>query len=125
MTQPPPFGGQWTAPPPPVTPGDRPIRGGRVTLGVALAIAGHLVTIAIVVAGAYADNQNIGTWVTVALAGQLLVFVLCLVFGILNLARWDRGLGLGLLVGWAAGVIVLPVIGFGVCVVIVNSLGPV
>jgi hypothetical protein len=41
--------------------------------------------------------------------------------GIVLLARGDRGIGLGLLIGWAVGVIVLPVVGFSVCVAVFSG----
>jgi hypothetical protein len=41
-----------------------------------------------------------------------------MVGGIVLLSRRGgyRGLGLGLLIGWAVGVLVVPVVGFGLCI---------
>lgn len=114
----PPFGPQWTVPPPPPS-GDRPIRGGKVAAGIGVAIAGHLLTIGVAVVGVAATTA--GVWLVVALALQLALFVACLTIGIVWIVKRDRGFGLGLLIGWAVGVIVLPVVGFGVCVALLNQ----
>jgi hypothetical protein len=114
----PPFGPQWTVPPPPPS-GDRPIRGGKVAAGIGVAIAGHLVTIGVVVLGILLTSA--AAWLVVALALQVALFAACLTIGIVWIVKRDRGFGLGLLIGWAVGVIVLPVIGFGVCVALLNQ----
>ena len=116
----PPFGPQWTVPTPPPS-GDRPIRGGKVAAGIGVAILGHLVTIGIAVLGILASAQASLAWLTVALAAQVALFAACLTVGIVWIVKRDRGFGLGLLIGWAVGVIVLPVVGFGVCVALVNQ----
>jgi hypothetical protein len=117
---------QWTTPPPPRMPGDRPIHGRRVAQGIGIAIGAHLVSIALSVAVLLLtrnSSSQVSIWSIVSLGAQLLVFVGCLVFGILGLTRGDRGRGLGLLIGWAVGVIVLPVIGAGVCIAVLNAQG--
>jgi hypothetical protein len=108
---------QWTVPLPPRPP-DRPIRAGKVWAGIGLAIAAHVVSIVITVALAFAvtASQALAITLWVGLAGQLAVFVGCLAFGIIWIAKYDRGIGVGLLIGWSVGVIVLPVVGFGLCV---------
>jgi hypothetical protein len=114
------FGPQWTVPQPPPS-GDRPIRGGKIAAGIGLAMLGHLITIGIgVLAVIGAANASIG-WLYLGLGAQVALFVACLTVGIVWIVKRDRGLGIGLLVGWAVGVIVLPVIGFGVCVALLNS----
>ncbi len=116
----PPFGPQWTVPPLPPS-GGRPIRGAKVAAGIGVAILGHLVTIGIgVVAVIGAANSSVA-WLYLALAGQVALFVACLTIGIVWIVKRDRGFGLGLLIGWAVGVIVLPVVGFGVCVALLNQ----
>lgn len=127
MTQPPNSG--WTVPPPPQLPPppqDRPIRGRKVALGLGFATLGQLVTIglgvlATFVGGASANSENalLGIYLEVVL--QLLLFVACLVVGIVWIARRDRGLGLGILIGWAVSVIVFPVAGIGICVALLSS----
>lgn len=119
---PPPDG--WTVPPSPPSPGgDRPIRGSRVALGIGLALLGHLVTIALAIPSFTGADEH-GLWLGVALVGQALLFIACLVIGIVLIVRGDRGIGIGLLIGWAVGIIVLPVVGFGVCVIALRSMGP-
>jgi hypothetical protein len=112
------FGPQWTVPQPPPS-GGRPIRGGKVAAGIGLAIGGHLVTIAVAVLGILATNA--AAWLVVALVLQVVLFAACLTIGIVWIVKRDRGLGLGLLIGWAVGVIVLPVVGFGACIVLLNQ----
>ena len=51
----------------------------------------------------------------VLLLGQAVVFLGCLVTGIILTVKHDGGIGVGLLIGWAIGVIVAPIVGFGVC----------
>lgn len=119
---PPPDG--WTVPPPPPSPGgDRPIRGSRVTLGIGLALLGHLVTVALAIPSFTSSDEH-GLWLGAALIGQAVLFLVCLVLGIVLTVRGDRGIGIGLLIGWAVGIIVLPVVGFGACVVALRSMGP-
>ena len=121
MTPPP---GGWTVPTPPPPPGgDRPIRGSRVALGIGLALLGHLITVALAIPS-FTTPDEYGLWLGAALTGQAVLFVACLVLGIVLIVRGDRGIGLGLLIGWAVGIIVLPVIGFGACIVALRSTGP-
>ena len=124
---------QWTAPPPPMG-DDTSIMGRRVAGGIGLAFLAHLLGIGVAigllpllmrlreVSSTEIDNR-LGIWLGIAALMQVLVFVGCLVFGIRGIRRGDRGRGLGLIIGWAVGIIVLPVIGFGVCVVVVSGLG--
>ncbi|HZN19924.1 MAG TPA: hypothetical protein VFB84_17315 [Micromonosporaceae bacterium] len=107
---------------PPATPpsGSPPIRSSRIAVGVGAAVAGHLLTVVLGVAiGAALGNEDydaVGTGLAVALGGQVLLFVACLVASVLLVTRGDRGLGLGVIIGWAAGLMVTPVVGFGVCI---------
>jgi hypothetical protein len=124
----PPFNSQWTVPPPPPS-GDRPILGRRVAAGIGIAIGGHLLTIGITVLAAYVEAQSPGPagagWLILGLISQVVLFVACLTIGIIWIVSRDRGIGIGLIIGWAVGVVVLPVIGFGACIVLINSSGSV
>lgn len=127
MTLPPPS--DWTVPPPPPPPGDqRPIRGRKVAAGLGLAALGQvaaiglglLVTIAL---GQTENSENAWLGVYLEILLQVLLFIACLVFGIVWIARKDRGIGLGLLIGWAVSTLVFPIAGIGVCIAILNSMG--
>jgi hypothetical protein len=105
-------------------PEDRPIHGRRVALGIGAVFAVHalLLTLAIVIPlSTVRSSDQIGVVLSAIVGAELVLFVSCLVVGILQLVRGDRGVGVGLLVGWAVSVIVMPVVGFGVCVAIVSS----
>ncbi|HZM79067.1 MAG TPA: hypothetical protein VFC19_25335 [Candidatus Limnocylindrales bacterium] len=117
----------WTPPPPPPPDpggsGRRPIRPGRVWTGIGIALGGHLLTIligwlvAILISG-----EQVLNFLLVATAGQILLAIAALVVGIiLTVKGQDGGIGVGLLIGWAVGLIISPVIGFGVCVSLSNS----
>jgi hypothetical protein len=43
------------------------------------------------------------------------------VAGTILLARGERGIGLGLFIGWAVGLLVTPVVGFGICMATLNG----
>ncbi|MET7421639.1 hypothetical protein [Dactylosporangium sp. NPDC005555] len=117
----------WTVPPPPPPPGgERPIRGRKVAIGLGLAALGQVLTIGLGVLGVFlgavsdnSENALLGIYLEILL--QLLLFVACLVVGIVWIARRDRGLGLGLLIGWAVSVLVFPVAGIGVCIAVINA----
>jgi hypothetical protein len=100
--------------PPSVDPATPPIRGGQVAIGIVAAIVGHLLTIALAIADPRAG-----------LLAQVPLLVVCLVSGIVLLSRRGgyRGLGLGLLIGWGVGVLVLPIVGIGLCINALNSSG--
>lgn len=117
--------GSWTVPPDPRRPGAphrRPVKGGRIAGGVAIALAAHLLTMVVATAGVAAGNDDVlwaGFWI--GLGGQFLVFLGCLIAGIILTARQDGGIGLGLLIGWAVGVLIVPVLGFGLCIAALES----
>ena len=124
MTMPPNAG--WTVPPPPPQGEDRPIRGRKVAAGLGIAVGGQVLAIGIGVAVTIlfatsdkSENALLGIYLEMLL--QLVLFVACLVVGIVWIVRRDRGLGLGILIGWAVSVIVFPVAGIGVCIALVNA----
>ncbi|HET9517010.1 MAG TPA: hypothetical protein VFO77_04720 [Actinoplanes sp.] len=100
----------------PQPPGQRrPIEGRRVAIGVAIAIGAHLLTLAAIPIGSlFQDGAILGAFVFLALQG--LLFLTLLVVGIVLTVRQDGGIGVGLLIGWALGVLV----SFGGCVALLN-----
>lgn len=123
MTQPPyqpPPQGSWAVPPDPRYPGGpqrRSVKAGRVFAGLGIAIGAHLLTLVVAVVGVAGGSEDViwaGLWI--GLGGQLLVFLVCLIVGIVLTVRQDGGIGVGLLIGWAVGVLIIPVLGFGLCV---------
>ena len=127
MSYDPRFGSDWNVPPPPPQPRQPgQIRGGRVALGIGIASAAHIAVIAIGLILLFSfDDERALNGLVVGLVGEVVVFIVCLTLGIVFLAKTngDKGLGLGLLIGWAVGVIVFPVIGFGVCVAVLSGQG--
>jgi hypothetical protein len=119
----------WTVPPPPPPPApERPIRTRQVFLGIGLVFAAQVVAVllgvgAVVLGNNSSNSENglIGVWLEVIL--QVAIFVVCLTVGIVWIVRRDRGLGLGLLIGWGASVLICPVVGIGVCLAIVSNQG--
>jgi Ca2+/Na+ antiporter len=106
-------------PTPPPPPEPRPIRGSKVGLGIGISIGLHVLVIGAGIgfsALAVQSSDQLATALGLMLLGELLVFLAVIIWGVLQIVRGDRGLGVGLLIGWAVGVIVLPVVGFGVCV---------
>jgi hypothetical protein len=96
----------WTVPPaPPEVHRPPGLRGVRISIGIVIAIAGHLVTVIVLYVGAAAAG---GDWLDttgqrVLLWGQVLLGVGCLGTGlVLAIRRRDGGIGLGLIIGWSA-----------------------
>jgi len=117
---------QWTVPPPPPPGGDRPIRGRKVAAGIGLAALGQVLTIGLGVGSIFllgsfgaGDAAIYGIYIEVIL--QILLFLGCLIFGVVWILNRDRGIGLGLIIGWAVSVLVFPVVGIGVCLAVVNA----
>ncbi len=77
--------------------------------GVALGLAGHGVAVgaAFVTARMVQPSSNgfedLAAAVTVFLATEILLAFACLVYGLRALVKRGRDLGVGVLVGWAAG----------------------
>ncbi|HYN96355.1 MAG TPA: hypothetical protein VES42_21135 [Pilimelia sp.] len=119
-----------TPPPPPQfpppgqpPPGQPPIRAGRIFGGIGIMLAAHAVVTTLVVlgvAGVAGDQASIGLS-AVGLVLEVVLLVAAIVVGLRLMNRGDRGLGLGLIIGWPVGLLVLPVIGFGVCVAVLAS----
>jgi hypothetical protein len=122
--QPPPQG-SWAVPPHPQQPWAPPrrrVKGGRIAAGFAIAFAGHLLTLVVATVGVAADSDDvIIAGIYVGLGGQLLVFLACLAIGITLTVRQEGGIGIGLLIGWAVGVLIVPVVGFGLCIAALNN----
>jgi hypothetical protein len=123
-----PPGPDWTVPPPPQFPPgpERPIRTRRVFGGIGLAFLGQVVAILLgvgaIVLGSQSENSEnalLGVYLEIVL--QILLFLACLIVGIVWIARKDRGIGLGILIGWAASVLIFPVAGIGVCLALINQ----
>ncbi|HWG99055.1 MAG TPA: hypothetical protein VNV66_06960 [Pilimelia sp.] len=124
MTYPPqPGHGHWDVPPPPGRP--TAVRGGRITAGIGIALGAHLLTISVLLLGLLLQDPDLAGEVglPVMLIGQAVVFLACLTVGIILTARQDGGVGIGLLIGWAVGVVAAPVVGFGVCVWAISRSG--
>jgi hypothetical protein len=101
------FSPQWTTPPPPKGADGRPVRGWRVTIGVVLAIVGHLFTFG----GGALVSPAVG-WAAPVLVTGGLVFAGCVGGGIALIVVGDRGLGIGLIAGWVGTISVLLVVGY-------------
>ena len=105
-------------PPPP----QRPIRAGAVWAGIGFAVLGHLLLAGLLAAALWGtrsafDQEIIGG----GLLGQLVLFVAVVTAGTVLIVKGDRGIGIGLFIGWAAGLIVLPLVGFGLCVAMISA----
>jgi hypothetical protein len=103
-------------------PNPRPIRASRVWAGIGLAALGHLVAICASF-GVNAAISSTGGFAVVLPVAELLVFAACVGGGIAALARGDRGLGVGLLVGWAVSAVVFAGVCVALILVVANSLG--
>ncbi|GAA3338588.1 hypothetical protein GCM10020358_19220 [Amorphoplanes nipponensis] len=104
-------------PPPP-----RPIRARAVWSGVGLAVLGHLLVAGLLAVVLWATGDGLGQlFIGGSLLGQLVLFATVTTAGTVLIVKGDRGLGLGLFIGWAAGLIVLPVVGFGICVAAISA----
>jgi hypothetical protein len=114
----------WNVPPPPRRPSE-PIRGRRVAAGIGIALAAHAATLLLLLAGLLFRDEDfaVGPGLIALLVGQLAVFLGCLTVGIVRTVRQDGGVGVGLLIGWAIGLLVAPVAGFGICVWAFSTAG--
>jgi hypothetical protein len=94
-----------------------------VAAGIGVALLAHLLTVLVMVVGIATDNSEFatGAGLMVMLVGQVVVFLGCLIVGIVLTARQEPGFGVGLLIGWGLGLLVTPVAGFGLCVWLLNA----
>jgi hypothetical protein len=108
---------EWTVPPPP---GGKKIRGRWVTAGIAVALAAHVLTLFVASAPHFVNpDQPINfTWLLIAQAVLLLAFIAAT---IALFAKDQQGWGLGVIIGWAVGLIVVPDIGIAACINALNS----
>jgi hypothetical protein len=97
----------------------RPIEGRRVAIGVGIALAAHLLTL-LPMFGVFVDSGAAVTGAFLFLIAQVILFVVLLVLGIVRTVKQDGGLGVGLLIGWAVGLIV----SFGGCVALLSVAPP-
>ena len=101
----------------------RPIRARRVWAGIGLAFLGHVLALGLGI-GVVTASSGMGSYFGIAFPlAELLVFVACLVVGIVQLVQGDRGIGVGLLVGWAAGAVILAGVCVALIVVVADALG--
>jgi hypothetical protein len=105
---------------PPANP--RPIRAGRVWAGIGLAFLGHLLAVGVGLA-ITTGTSTLGTYGLGLPLTEFLVFAACMIAGILQLARGDRGLGVGLLVGWAVGALIFAGACVALILVVANTFG--
>lgn len=117
----------WTPPPPPppdpAGSGKRPIRTGRIWAGIGIAVGAHLFTILVGwIAALLISGEKVVNFLLVTGAAQVVLAIAALAVGITLIVKGrDGGIGVGIVIGWAVGLIISPVIGFGVCVTLVNS----
>jgi hypothetical protein len=122
----------WIPPPPPPTSGRVAIRPGRVFIGIGIALAGHLLTVGVawLVALLFSngdeysvDENRLVLFLFAATIAQVVLMVLALAVGITLAVRnnGDGGIGVGIVIGWAIGLIISPVVGFGVCVALLSA----
>ena len=81
----------------------RPIERRRVTIGVGIAIAAHLLTL-LPMLGVFADTGAAIAGAFLFFVAQLILFVTLLVVGIVRTVKQDGGVGL--LIGWAVGLVI-------------------
>lgn len=81
----------------------------------------------VLVVGLFAtpDTREMGALngVFAGLVAQGVLFVAVLTASIILSNKGDRSIGLGLIIGWAVGLLVAPVVGFGICVAALNGAG--
>jgi hypothetical protein len=114
----PPVTSEWTVPARLRPATGRPIRAWRVIAGFVLAVAAHLALTGsgVVLVDSYLDDRSpegggiLGFLVLLAVQGVLVVC--CALPGLLMLLFGDRGFGIGLLAGWAAGLATLVLLGY-------------
>jgi hypothetical protein len=102
-----------TEAPSPQQPAARPIRTSRVWAGIGLAILGHVIALCVGLGSAGTGLVNYYVWIWFVV--EFILFAACVAVGVVQIVRGDRGIGVGLLVGWAAGTVIFA----GVCVALI------
>jgi hypothetical protein len=107
-----------TITPPPEGPDGsaRPIRVGRVFIGIGVSVAAYVIVGCLV--PLLANRLFPEPAPVVTIAAPLVLFVAALVVGVIQVVRGDRGIGVGLLIGGA----LIPIILAGVCVALILSV---
>lgn len=106
-----------TPPPVPPRPGREPLRASRVWAGIGSAMLAHLVAAACPAGALIVASSETGkALIFGGLVAEIALFLAAVIGGIVLIVRGDRAFGIGLIIGWAVGFIVLPLIGMGVCV---------
>lgn len=108
---------EWTVPPPP---GGKKIRGRWVAAGIVVALAAHVLTLVVASVPHLAGSPQTLS-LTLLLIGQALLLVGFVVATIVLFVSDRQGWGLGVIIGWAIGLIVIPDIGIGACINALNS----
>ncbi|MFE9688644.1 hypothetical protein [Micromonospora sp. NPDC005806] len=85
---------------------------GRIAAGIGIALAGHLPASGLWLLSFYtfvyyASPDSLFMVDCLVILLQLALFACCAVTGSVLVRRGDRGLGLGLLVGWVTGIVAL------------------
>jgi hypothetical protein len=107
----------WNIPAPPPPP-RRPIEFKRVAIGFGIALAAHLLTLVPILFGFTSPDTGVGvTGAFIFLILQVLLFPTLITLGVVFTVRQDGGIGVGLLIGWAIGVLV----SFGGCIALLNA----
>jgi hypothetical protein len=82
---------------------------------------GHVVT---VVLGVIVSLRPSGPdWLLVWLLGQAGLFLLSVTAGTVLLTRGDRGVGLGVFIGWAGGFVLTVIIAIAVILILLETSG--
>lgn len=103
--------------PKPASSSNRPLRGGSVAKGISFAIAGHGVALAIsagLITLIGRSTELVGAALTAALITEGAFLLICVAVGVVQLVRGDRGLGLGLILGWLIGMAALIGVSFAI-----------
>jgi hypothetical protein len=99
------------------------VKSGRTWVGIGAAFLANVVAIGLGLGiAAVSPSSTRGTVGFYAVAGlQLLALVGCIVAGVIFYTRRDRDFGTGLLIGGGLAMLIMPCVGFGVCVVAIGG----
>jgi hypothetical protein len=88
---------------------------------VLLATLGHVVT---VVLGVVVALQPSGPdWLLVWVLGQAGLFIVTVIAGTILLVSGDRGVGLGVFIGWGGGLVLTVIITIAVILILLDTSG--